>query len=181
MPSGCTIYRHCFYFFSPFPNRLKCRQNAPFTILVFKNSRKLPMSSRSLLFWYKTCINFVIAVTNIVQNSVKRQALVTLVSKCWPHFKIVSNAARMHPLPSLFSKVTLQLQIVSNTIRMYHLRYLFSNFLGGYPRPHVPPCFSTQYVLFFLLQFQIYSKNSIKMQALVHVVFKMLTFANRSI
>ena len=75
IPSECTIHRPCF---QNYLCNSKYGQKAPFTVLVFKISRRLPSSSCFPLFWYKICIIFLIEVSNIVQKSVKRQALATL-------------------------------------------------------------------------------------------------------
>ena len=80
----------------------------------------------------------------IVSNSVRMHALMTLFSK---KISVVLNRfkyVRMHTLETLFSFVSLQFQIVSNTIRMHALETLFS---------------------FVSLQFQIVS-NTIRMHAL---------------
>ena len=134
---------HHFKYFSEVPNRFKYRQNAPFIVLVFR---------------------------------------------MFSAFQIVSMAVRMHHLASLFSKLSLQFQIVSMPSECTLQRPCFQNYLCNSKLSQIPSestlycpcfqnfqeatlvlmlpsCFGTNYVLFFLLKFQI-SFKSVKRQAL---------------
>ena len=131
MPSKCILYRPCFlrfslqfqivlntvgmhhlpslflFFFSAFPNRFKCRQNAPFTVLVFKISRRviIPSSVQKIQISFK---------------SVKRQSLATLFSISSLHFQMASNSVRMHALENLFRKLS-RIKINKNKRNGYNL------------------------------------------------------------
>ena len=44
IPPECMLWRHCFHFFSAVPNRFKCRQNACFRDIIFKEILGSPKS-----------------------------------------------------------------------------------------------------------------------------------------
>ena len=120
----------------------------------FYSSILFQMSSESPL------IVLVFSAVSIVSNYVRMHARFT-----FPVFKIAApHCLRYRPNAPFTVPVFYITSTVTNTARMQHLLSLFSKFPGGYPRSHAPPpCFSTIYISFFLLQlsFKIVSKGKL--------------------
>jgi len=143
--------RPCVTMISEVPNRFKCRQNAPLSILVFifflcsfKCHQNAPLIVLAFIF----SLQF-----QIVLNAARMHYLASLFSKCSLQFHIVSDAVRMHHLAFLFLKLCLQFQIVSNAVRMHHLPSLLSFFFSAVPNSF--EC--SQNALFSILVFKFVS------------------------
>ena len=181
-----------FSFFSPFPNRFKSRQNAPFTVLVLKKIRRLLSSSRPYFVLIQNMYTFSYRSYKYRSKQYKKGKLCDLVFKmltsfpnrfkqcqncmlqrhCFHFFYAVQNrfeGRQNAPFIVIVFKFPPQFKIVSNTVRMHHLRSLLQGYTLVLTFPHG---FSTNIVSFFLLQFQISFKNSIKRQALVTLFSK---------
>ena len=110
-------------------NRFECRQNAPFTVLVFIFSLQFHIVSNTIRMHHLPSL-FSFFLCNSISFKIPSEC--TIYRPCFhffsasPYrFKYRKNA----PFTVLVYIFFLQFHIVSNTVRMHHLPSLFSFFL----------------------------------------------------
>ena len=101
------------------PNSFKCRQNAPFCVLVFKSVYAVPNRFKYRPNAPSSVLDF--KMFSLVPNrfkSVRMHHLASLFLTSSLQFQIVSNTVRSH---SLCLDLSLKFQIsFSNSVRMFH-------------------------------------------------------------
>ena len=117
---------------SSYSFKFKYRQNAPFSVLVFKKilCRSTSFQTSSQCTIYHLCFHFFLQFQFV--SNIRMHVLEILFSKDSCGLPIFSNTVRVHALETLFKKKKcLQFQIVSNSVRMHslYIEKLFSFFL----------------------------------------------------